>query len=151
MRHFLIASALAALTACGGGDVSDDYVRHAERACSGPFSDGFSAACAVELRLAGTEVIEVTISGRVAAANTGTGPMFVSRSLHVQLAGAAAGHTTLQIDLAPGDTAFREFTLHVEVPADNLGGFPPVIGLSSFDQADGGSTVDNVLVSATAR
>ena len=153
MRSILSIFALVALSACGGGDVADDFVRAASRDCPGPFTGSFNHACDVELRLAGTETITVSITGRLATeTNTGTVAAGSSRSLRIQLAGDAAGFQTLEAIAQPGAAGVATFTLQAEVSAGNLGGEPAVIGLGSFQLlSDLASTVTDVSVTASAR
>ena len=149
--HFGITLAICAgLTACGGGDTSDDLLLSASRACAGPVTGEFVSQCSVELRLAGTETLDILITGRMTAANGTDQALEVRRSMRIQAAGEGLDVQNVVLQLAAGQAGGTDFALRATVPAANLGGFPAVIGLSSLELA-GASSVTDVSVQALAR
>lgn len=147
---FALFALVATLSACGGGDTSDDLLLSASRACAGPVTGGFVSHCSVELRLAGTETLDILITGRLEATNATDQAAVVRRSVRIQAAGEGLDVQTLELRLAAGEAGGTDFALRATVPAANLGGAPAVIGLSSAE-LNGASSVTDVSVQALAR
>lgn len=152
MRALLAIGLALLLTACGGGDVSDDQlVLFGSRACEESFPGAFTSACPVQLNVAGTETISVEITGYlVSTVNESDSTVQVQRRVSIQVSGQTADVRTLSLGLPPGMGDTLLFTLRADVPAEGLPGGPITVGISSTPLL-GVSAVSGLVVTATAR